>query len=808
MNAVTDPTGSLYIQQLAEELRARTQHSSSTTVASTVLLVVLGFQLFYWLDYPILSMSELLWNSAVQATPSRVITALESALLPDTTDEARHDAEQSDSKRHAQKSATIRRLLGLEGNGILSKIQRARGGHAASIFFPSKSNASPPGLGNWDNSCYQNSVIQGLASLPSFSVFLQYSGPGQPSQSTKAALGDIIVKLKDQANLGTMFWTPAELKSMSSWQQQDAQEYFSKLMDDIERETVKSANGEARLVGLAAIRTLSQMAPDSSTPETNKADRPQVPVADRFQALSQLPDELQAITAKNPLEGLLAQRVGCLKCGFVEGLSLIPFNCLTLPLGKQWFYDIRSCLDEYTALEPINGVDCVKCTLLQSKAQLERLRNQFLDEPARELQASAPAVTEALKASVEERLHAVNEALENDDFSDNTILKNCQIPQKSKVSSTKTRQAVIARAPKSLAIHINRSVFNEMTGMLSKNYADVRFPLRFSLTPWCLGGGDGVEQWNSIPSESMLPDDIDEGERPAQKMYELRAALTHYGRHENGHYVCYRKHEINAKIDSKEPKGHDRSWWRFSDEDVSAVSEDNVLAQGDVFMLFYERVDESLPPTAPPTTYDDPPVQQPIPTAATAKIKSNTSDDSIVHRDIDNQSTAPTAEGDYEFLDTDQADQGVDATRSDPPIITDIPAQPATAVQDNKKDDMTSPGGLEAHPAPVPDGETSSLINQKPPETSILELSVHENLSYEATAETANPTPSATADDTASSFTERGIDPQPRSQELPKSEIQSFSPTMRTATPRSGRGSVSRSKKGMGQVSSSMVTAN
>lgn len=792
MNAATDHLDSYHIQRILEDSHTQTQYTASTTAASAVLLVLLGYQLFYWLDYPILSMSELLWNSAVHAAPSRAIFALERALIPKTTEEARHDAERSESNTHARKSQSMRRLLGLDGTGILSKIQRASGGNAANVFFPSKLNTTPPGLGNWDNSCYQNSVIQGLASLQSFSAFLNRSRSGEPSRSTKEALGDILEKLTDQANLGAMFWTPAQLKSMSSWQQQDAQEYFSKLMAEVERETVDSIRSDAKNVGLAAVQTLSQGSVDSSTARASTTDKSPAPSIRGSQALTQLPDELQSIIARNPLEGLLAQRVGCLKCGFVEGLSLVPFNCLTLPLGKQWLYDIRSCLDDYTSLEPINGVDCAKCTLLQSKTQLEKLRCQLSDATAQELQSSAPLVSEALRASVEERLHAVNEALDNDDFSDNTILKKCQVPQKSKVSSTKTRQAVIARAPKSLAIHINRSVFDEMTGMLSKNYADVRFPMRFSLRSWCLGGGDDIEQWNTNPAESVLPDDIDDGQETDKGAYELRAALTHYGRHENGHYVCYRRHETTSNDDTKESEVTDGRWWRFSDEDVSAVSEDNVLAQGDVFMLFYERVDD--PP--PPSESERSAVEKPMHGTADAGIDTKSEHDRGVDIEVSGRLTPPTTER--------RADE-IDPVAK---MSSEISSGVESAMQEHGKANSDMSEGGKGSPASelIP---KLSILSAQVPVPAVDQTAPLDTPPADITT-TIPPLKTTTVD---SSPPPSSIDseptPSPRPKDPPRNnDSRNTAHSMRTATPRSGRGSVSRGKKGIGKVSSSMVTAN
>ncbi|KAL8652243.1 MAG: hypothetical protein Q9210_002802 [Variospora velana] len=789
MNAANDDTGPLYIQRIAEELHSRSGNSNtSTNTISVVLALVLLYQILYWLDYPILPMSELLWNTAVYATPSRIISALESALLSTTTEDTRNadDDQRSNSISHAQKSDRMRRVLGIDGSGMLSRFQKASVFPSVNTLLQARAKSNPPGLGNWDNSCYQNSVLQGLASLPSFAAFLRHSDSSRPSGSTKAALQEIIQKLMDRENMGSMFWTPAQLKSMSSWQQQDAQEYFSKLMDEVEKEVTQNDTRQAIHGGLAAFRHLSGDSLKSSAAGTEKGNtQHQSSSPDPHLSLTQLPDELQATIARNPLEGLLAQRVGCLKCGFVEGLSLIPFNCLTLPLGKQWLYDIRSCLDEYTALEPINGVDCAKCTLLQSQAQLEKLRNQFSEQPARDLQASAPLVSKALKASVEERLQAVTEALDDADFSDNTVLKKCQISQRSKVSSTKTRQAVVARTPKSLAIHVNRSVFDETTGMLSKNYADVQFPLRFSLAEWCLGGcvqpagnEDGVEHWNTNPSESMLSNDISDEKRSDPNMYELRAALTHYGRHENGHYICYRRHETTAQADEKADHSSDVSWWRFSDEDVSAVSEDDVLAQGGVFMLFYERVDEPSLPSAK----DIPPVKRATPATTSDSTDCKSEEEEAASADHNHRTPVSLKEDEVAVKDESQVPSDITASPQPPFSPTDtehssekpIP-EPTDTAPDTKR------------PTSEADDASSSIIEPPPQATTL------------STQHFPPRTPSISPDKPSS--------PDPTQSHPPdiqhrRDDRRRVSHSMRTATPRSGRG-----KKGMGQVSS-MVTAN
>jgi len=100
--------------------------------------------------------------------------------------------------------------------------------------------------------------------------------------------------------------------------------------------------------------------------------------------------------------------------------------------------------------------------------------------------------------------------------------------------------------------------------------------------PWCGGSidrevsenDDRINAWEMNPAKSMLSSPMD---TLINDQYTLQAVIIHYGRHENGHYICYRKTPGSEQ------------WWRISDEDVWRVSEDEVKAQGGVFILFYER---------------------------------------------------------------------------------------------------------------------------------------------------------------------------------------------------------------------------
>lgn len=570
---------------------------TSSAIAYNCISVLLGYHLLIYFNLLPYTFTQAVWHTTVYLVPSRILFALDKKGTDPDTGEFLSTA--VNSTKHQAKSQAMERILGLDSSSFFATFPRARSLSGLGSLLGSKD--SPPGLGNWDNSCYQNSIIQGMASLHSLDAFLKNNIEELGEKgllSTHTALTGIIANLNDPAYSGQKLWTPPDLKSMSSWQQQDAQEYFSKVVEQLDKEVQQASKGRTSDLGLKAVESREGVI------RMSLGSRDSESVSDSEEHKVQAAESSAPI--QNPLEGLLAQRVGCMRCGYAEGLSLIPFNCLTVPLGRSWEYDVRDCLDDYTSLEPIEGVECAKCTLLRNKDQLERLLTQMDSETQVEGENSPPGLSEALRNSAETRMKAVQEALEEEAFSEETLSRKCHIPSRSRVTSTKSRQAIIARAPKSLVIHVNRSLFNEMTGAQTKNYADLRFPKILNLDEWCLGAksnfqeGSSSELWGINPSESMLPNPGTSVET-LNKHFELRAVITHYGRHENGHYICYRKYPAELfpatspeiADDSEENKEPLERWFRLSDEDVCVVTENEVLSQGGVFMLFYEAIDPS-----------------------------------------------------------------------------------------------------------------------------------------------------------------------------------------------------------------------
>jgi ubiquitin carboxyl-terminal hydrolase 1 len=511
--------------------------------------------------------------------------------------------------RHDIKSDKMRRVLGLDrSGGVMSSVLQVRSralSLTGSVLGMKGESSSPPGLGNMDNSCYQNSILQGLSSLkplPEYlSAYLEASDDSG-DQDVAQTLRTLITDLNDGSNYGRTLWTPGVLKSMSTWTQQDAQEYYSKILDDIDKSVAKAVkSAQPQHPGLAV-----KMDKDDTTASEHSDDS-------GYQSLINSPD---TNLPHNPLEGMLAQRVACVQCGHSDGLSMIPFTCLTLSLGlNKNQHDLYERLDAYSKVEAIENVECTKCTLIKTQQQLSAMSKKMQD---------SGTSNEKLVEHLNQRLEAVELALEEDDFDDKTLTEKCKISAQNKVSSTKTKQIVISRPPKSLAIHMQRSVFDPSTFNMMKNSAPVDFPMILDLAPWCLGSTGSnpsdeksrlEEEWVTDPRKSMVAGDQGSS-KLSGPIYELRAVVTHYGRHENGHYICYRKYprrspptkavegdELDNKADAqsepstdeKERDEPEMDWWRLSDHNVSQVSEDTVLSLSPgVFMLFYDCVDPSM----------------------------------------------------------------------------------------------------------------------------------------------------------------------------------------------------------------------
>lgn len=441
--------------------------------------------------------------------------------------------------RLPDKSGSLQKTY--SGQGISSVVQRARSLSGFDKFVSPAVDVSFSGLGNWDNSCFQNSVLQGLASLSAFKLFVEtgwhtcvVAGVEAPALE---GLQSFLSQLQEEIQGRRTIWPPSVLRSMNTWQQQDAQEYLSKILDSIEKELTRTQKAISRRLSpdLACLRQKASAAPESAS------------VLDHIRLER---DETRDRLPLSSLEGFLSQKLRCQHCGFSEGVSLTSFNCLTLNLGLGGSCYLETLLDTHFEPEMIDGVECDECTRLAHEPSTSQTdQSESIDED----EASGVTVPDAPT-------------------------------KKAKILSTKAKRILFGRLPQNLAIHINRSIFDDW-GNQRKNNSFVEFPAQLKI--W----GDWVEEFG-------------EEEIDVYATYELRCIINHSGRHDNGHYVTCGK------------RGKD--WFLFNDEIVTRISEADVLTRGNVFMLFYEMIECAATMEASTPKSDSSQIASPIPQADTA----------------------------------------------------------------------------------------------------------------------------------------------------------------------------------------------
>jgi ubiquitin carboxyl-terminal hydrolase 1 len=464
-----------------------------TRVTTTIALLVLGYYALSFFELWPSTIQRRAYETFLDLFPAHLLVIMQSVMTRVGVlgrDSVRFKLDDLSSRQ--AKGDALRQLLGFENSRITMVVRKARTFSGIDNILPPGTEIGPAGLGNWDNSCYQNSVLHGFASLPAFNTFVSKSWDLMRQKDkvapTHEALVSFLGKLNDSDQPKKTLWTPAVLKSMDSWQQQDAQEYFSRVLDAVEKEDMKFYKSQKRKDGLEKL-------PIAQTRTVDEEEKP--------------PDRFTGLLERNPLDGMLAQSLKCRTCGFTEGLSLTQFNCITVNLGTAGgSCTLEQLLDEYTEIEDIDGVECTQCTKIANS------------QPKADAEVPSAATIVKLNVDAERKSDSADRSAQEEEPAMDKSPRKKPKP----VLSTKSKQLTIGRLPQDLVIHLNRSIF-DMYGNQRKNTALVDFPLRLSvLNRWC-----------------APLDDVDG--RTIQASYALKCVVTHAGRHDDGHYIAYAKRD-------------------------------------------------------------------------------------------------------------------------------------------------------------------------------------------------------------------------------------------------------------------------
>ncbi|XP_033025118.1 ubiquitin carboxyl-terminal hydrolase 30 isoform X1 [Lacerta agilis] len=421
-----------------------------------------------------------------------------------------------------------------------------------------------PGLLNLGNTCFMNSLLQGLSACPSFIKWLEgFTVQYQVSQSETSGkhqylsltLLHLLKALSCQEVTEDDFLDAScllEVLRMYRWQissfeEQDAHELFHVLTSSLEDEWDR----QPRVVHLFDVHSLE------------KPEIPQKQICSRTRGPP--PPVLSHWKLQHPFHGRLTSNMVCKHCKHQSPLRYDTFDSLSLSIpATMWGHPLTldQCLHHFISTESVKDVLCDNCTKIQAEGTgqiMENQRTTFVK------QLKLGKLPQCLCIHLQ-RLSWSNHGMplkrnEHVQFSEFLIMD----VYKHHFPAQKPNPAGSPQAspnPKADVEQAGNNKSSFMNGTCSPSFltSPVAFP--YLTAPDC-----------SSPSY----------------LYRLMAVVVHHGDMHSGHFVTYRRSPPSCKS----MLATSNQWLWISDDVVHKTTLQEVLSSS-AYLLFYERVHSRL----------------------------------------------------------------------------------------------------------------------------------------------------------------------------------------------------------------------
>ncbi|KAM4616488.1 ubiquitin carboxyl-terminal hydrolase 30 isoform 2-T3 [Polymixia lowei] len=430
-----------------------------------------------------------------------------------------------------------------------------------------------PGLLNLGNTCFMNSLLQGMAACPSFITWLEtFSGTSECHPCKDNQLSSTLLQLlkalssddseeEDVLDAGCLLDVLRLYRwHISSFEEQDAHELFHVLTSSLEEERDRQPK-VTHLFDMQSLESLPEL------DEKTMSCRSRAP-------LHPIPGPWKM---QHPFHGRLTSNMSCKRCEQQSPVHYDSFESLSLSIPPpQWGRPVSldQCLQHFISSETIKEVECENCTKLQQGTivngqALESQRTTFikqlkLGKLPQCLCIHLQRLTWSSEGTPIKRQEHVQftEYLSMDRYKHNATIQRIQR---------------IKCSPKPIKSENSVEAMDKPTpnGTDPEHHHNNNKPLSNGTCSSVLLHSPGVSPQLNLNYDYSS----------SEYLFQLMAVLVHHGDMHSGHFVTYRRCPSSPRSSSP----FSSQWLWVSDDSVRKASLQEALSSN-AYLLFYERV--------------------------------------------------------------------------------------------------------------------------------------------------------------------------------------------------------------------------